>query len=186
MQIYNYDPLTLEFLFSGLADPDPLDAGNWLIPADATTIEPLPKIQNKVSCFNKDTESWEYKADYRGEVWYMLNGDKLTIERIDQLPEDSWTKEPPPPTPEQLSLTAKREKEKALATITVTTSSGKVFDGNETARSNMLSAITAANFIGQTTANWKLADNTIALVTLDEVHEALALSIQRVGEIVTA
>ncbi|TFW71512.1 hypothetical protein C3Y98_05290 [Methylotenera oryzisoli] len=96
----------------------------------------------------------------------------------------------PPPTQDELDelavIQAKKDKLLALNSITVTTSSGKIFDGNETARNNMLSAITAANFIGQTTANWKLADNTIALVTLDEVHEALALSIQRVGEIVTA
>lgn len=76
-------------------------------------------------------------------------------------------------------------KQEALKTLTVTTTSGKVFDGNETARVNMLSAITAAAIIGQTTANWKLADNTTALVTLDEIKEALTLAIKRVGEIVT-
>lgn len=109
MQIYNYDPLTLEFLSSGLADSDPLNAGNWLIPADATTIEPLPTIKNKVSCFNKDTECWEYKSDYRGEIWYMLNGDQLTIEIIGQQPEESWTKEPPLPTIESLISNKRNE-----------------------------------------------------------------------------
>ena len=81
---------------------------------------------------------------------------------------------------------AKILKEQALASITVTTTSGKVFDGNETARNNMLSAISSATFLNQTEAYWKLADNTVVLITLDELKEALALSIQRVGEIVTA
>ena len=92
----------------------------------------------------------------------------------------------PPPTAEQLQAQAKAEKLQALAAITVTTSSGKVFDGNETARINMLSAIQSATFLNQTQAGWKLADNTVAIVTVDEIKEALALSIQRVGEIVTA
>jgi len=110
--------------------------------------------------------------------------------KTDCTEDEDFTEEMPQQSQYQLdaeaAAEAKKVKLKALNSIIVTTGSGKVFDGNETARNNMLSAITAANFIGQTTANWKLADNTVALVTLDEVHEALALSIQRVGEIVTA
>jgi hypothetical protein len=92
----------------------------------------------------------------------------------------------PAPTAEELAAVAKVAKLAALDSITVTTSSGKVFDGNETARLNLLSAITASAIVGQTSANWKLADNTVQTVTLDELKEALTLAIQRVGEIVTA
>ena len=77
-------------------------------------------------------------------------------------------------------------KQQKLDSIIVTTQSGKEFDGNETARVNMLSALQAAELLGQTSAGWKLADNTVAIVTVNELKEALALSIQRVGEIVTA
>lgn len=77
-------------------------------------------------------------------------------------------------------------KEKALNTIVVTTQAGNTFDGNETARNNMMSAIMAAEIVGQTTSNWKMANNETVLITLDELKEALALSIQRVGEIVLA
>lgn len=77
-------------------------------------------------------------------------------------------------------------KNQQLAELTVTTSNGNVFDGNETARVNMLSAINASAFLNQTTANWKLADNTVVNITLDELKEALALSIQQVGIIVTS
>lgn len=73
-----------------------------------------------------------------------------------------------------------------LASITVTTQSGNTFDGNETARNNMMSAIMAAEIVGQATSNWKMANNETVLITLDELKEALALSIQRVGEIVLA
>ena len=61
---------------------------------------------------------------------------------------------------------------------------GKLFDGNETARTNMLSAILSADLIGKTEETWKLADNTTVLVTLMELKQALALAIQEVGRIV--
>jgi hypothetical protein len=75
-------------------------------------------------------------------------------------------------------------KTKALSGIKVTTSIGNTFDGNETARLNMVSAINSAQFLGLTEANWKLADNTVVPVTLAELQEALALSIQEVGRVV--
>lgn len=76
------------------------------------------------------------------------------------------------------------EKDYRLQTIKVTTTNGKTFDGNETARNNMLSAVTSAEFIGKTEEYWKLADNSTVLVQLPELKEALALAIQEVGNIV--
>ena len=81
-------------------------------------------------------------------------------------------------------LDKKAEKELRLSQIVVTTSNGNVLDGNETARNNMLSAIVSAELINKTEESWKLADNSIKLVSLDELKEALALSIQEVGNIV--
>ena len=85
----------------------------------------------------------------------------------------------------QLLEQKRAEKRAALDSIIVVTKSGKSFDGNETARVNMLSAITASEIIGQTKAGWKLADNTLAMVNVSEIKEALALSIIRVGQIVS-
>ena len=78
----------------------------------------------------------------------------------------------------------KQSKELALNSITVTTTNNNTFDGNETARGNMTSAILASEIIGKTEYTWKLADNTSAVVTVQELKEALALSIQEVGRIV--
>jgi hypothetical protein len=78
----------------------------------------------------------------------------------------------------------KSAKQEALNSITVTTTNGNTFDGNETARGNMTSAILSSVVIGKTEDTWKLADNTSAVITITELKEALALSIQEVGRIV--
>lgn len=81
---------------------------------------------------------------------------------------------------------AKVTKVTALSTLTVTTTSGKVFDGDETARIDMLTAINMAGLVGQTSTMWKLADNSIAEVTLAEMQEALLLALTKKGEIIGA
>ena len=83
----------------------------------------------------------------------------------------------------QTKIELKAAKELALNSITVTVN-GNSFDGNETARGNMTSAILSAEVIGKTEDTWKLADNTSAVITISELKEALALSIQEVGRIV--
>jgi hypothetical protein len=79
---------------------------------------------------------------------------------------------------------AKQAKLQALASITVTTQSGKVFDGKDLDQQRMVSAIMSADVVGITETYWKLADNSVAMVTLDELKEALALSIQALGVII--
>lgn len=48
----------------------------------------------------------------------------------------------------------------------------------------MLSAIQASSLLGLTTTMWKLNDNTTVEITLDELKEAHALSIQALGNII--
>ena len=84
----------------------------------------------------------------------------------------------------QIVQELKCAKTQALNTIVVTVND-KTFDGNENARTNMISAILSADLIGKTEETWKLADNTTVLVTLMELKQALALAIQEVGRIVS-
>ena len=77
----------------------------------------------------------------------------------------------------------KQAKEQALTQIVVEVEDMS-FDGNETARLNMISAIQASELLGQTESLWKLADNTVQTVTTAEIKQALALAIQEVGRIV--
>jgi len=71
----------------------------------------------------------------------------------------------------------------ALSQITVTTAAGNTFDGDDTARESMLSAIQASGFLGLTDSNWKLADNTWKVIGITELQEAHALAIQAKGAI---
>ena len=66
--------------------------------------------------------------------------------------------------------------------IKVTTSSNKTFDGDEKSQDRMARAINIASISGQTETQWKLADNTIVTVTLDELKEALSLAGKRMSE----
>lgn len=85
---------------------------------------------------------------------------------------------------EQTRLKIKATKGMELETLTVTTSNDNTFDGNDKARINMLSAIQASDISGVTETIWKLADNSAVLIDLNELKEALALSVQKVGEII--
>lgn len=84
---------------------------------------------------------------------------------------------------EKIKSELKSAKKTALDNIVVEVD-GKLFDGNESARLNIISAIQSSELFGLTENVWKLADNTSAVVTLDEIKTALALSIQEVGRIV--
>ena len=70
-----------------------------------------------------------------------------------------------------------------VAQIIVTTATGKVFDGDEKSQERILRAINIANITGDTTTQWKLADNTVVDVTREELKEALALAGKEMSKI---
>lgn len=59
MRIYHYNNETQEFIGEGTADRDPLVAGNWLIPARATTIAPPVNMNGRTRHFIGT--AWEYR-----------------------------------------------------------------------------------------------------------------------------
>lgn len=84
---------------------------------------------------------------------------------------------------QELDVKAKQDKQILLDSITVTTTSGKVFDGRDKDVLLMSGAIQAAEVLGLTEHSWKLHDNTVQVITITELKEALALAMQKIGEI---
>lgn len=58
MQIYHYHHVTGEFLGEGVADESPLEPGVFIIPAHATTIQPLEYREGMTRCFIDG--KWQY------------------------------------------------------------------------------------------------------------------------------
>lgn len=78
---------------------------------------------------------------------------------------------------------AKLVREEAVENTTVTTTTGKVFDGDETAQTRMARAIIGMQATGAATIVWVLADNTTTQATLAELTEALCLAGQAQADI---
>lgn len=84
---------------------------------------------------------------------------------------------------DRLAKEAQEAKQLALDTITVEVN-GKVFDGRDKDQTRMMAAIQASELLGIPTDEWKLHNDEVVEVTVDELKQALALSIQEVGRIV--
>lgn len=201
MKIHNYNNSTFEYEGEDMALESPLEEGVYLFPTFTTTIKPLKTKKGFAVCFDEISQKWKYVEDNRGKEAYSTNTkEKVEIDYLGAIKDehtllvpkkfDKWEKELQNWVEDeelknaQLGLEKKAKKLEDLNNLTVLTSKGNIFDGNETARSNMSSAILSAEFVGQTEANWKMADNSVKLISLEELKEALALSIQKVGEIV--
>lgn len=78
--------------------------------------------------------------------------------------------------PVRLREEAKTTRAAAVENIVVTTTTGKVFDGDETAQARMARAIISMQVTGAATIVWILADNTATQATLAELTEALCLA----------
>lgn len=77
---------------------------------------------------------------------------------------------------------AKKARDVAVAKIKVMVN-GKPFDGDEVAQGRMARAVAVADITGINTCQWKLADNSVASVTADELRQALSLSLQAQGDL---
>lgn len=84
---------------------------------------------------------------------------------------------------DRLNINIKSNKNETVSNIVVTVSTGRSFDGDEKSQDRMLRAINIASIAGQIDMQWKLADNTVVIVTLDELKEALALAVQEMSRI---
>lgn len=78
----------------------------------------------------------------------------------------------------------KSMRSKAIKEITVTTKSGKVFDGNEASQARIANALLVMQIKNENSKEWKLADNSIVDVTIQELIEALILSEKALADLI--
>ena len=92
MKIYNYDGQTKEFTDKGYAQPNPKKDGEFLLPSNATTLEPLEPKDGFAIVWNGT--SWEYVEDNRGKIWEKATAQELECELLGAL-DTPYTKIPP-------------------------------------------------------------------------------------------
>jgi hypothetical protein len=98
MIIYNYHPVTGIFLHRSNADIDPLNQGEYLVPAFATAKELIAEKEGYQRYF-KDS-AWHYVVDNIGTEYYDEEGTKHTITELgEEMPEDALLEAPPEPEP---------------------------------------------------------------------------------------
>lgn len=99
MLIYNYHPDSGEFMGASEADPNPVQPGDFIIPANATTIQP-PGDPSSGHAMAWDGKDWIEIEDHRGETWWTAAGESMTINKIGNPVDYELQAEPPPaPTP---------------------------------------------------------------------------------------
>lgn len=101
MRIWSYHPVTKELVGENVADPNPLESGEWLVPAFSTTVAPGEPRPGHVHVFNGT--SWADVPDCRGQTWWVadaeLNTESVTIDFIGDPVERELTNVEPPAPP---------------------------------------------------------------------------------------
>lgn len=77
MKIYNYNHKTFEYIGEGLADESPLEKGVYLIPANATELEP-PVFNNKLETCSFKENAWKIEKIILSENEAIIDGEVVT------------------------------------------------------------------------------------------------------------
>ena len=98
MQISHFDPVTGEYLGQGMADPDPMREGRFLLPAHSTIV-PAPETGLRESAiFDQATKAWNVVPDFRTTVLYStVDGTLVQVAGLG--PQPPSTTEIPRPSP---------------------------------------------------------------------------------------
>lgn len=136
--------------------------------------------------------TYKFNGKNYDSVWALRNAVWEESRIVFKTPtsKEEWTKigvryletevVPKPPTPQEESAKklsrAKRLRTVQVDTIVVTVN-GKKFNGDEYSQSRMVRIITANEHKPIQNIRWVLSDDTVADVTVDELKEALYLSV---------
>ena len=102
MDIYNYHPITGEYLYQSMADADPLEPGKYLLPAFSTDTKPPKTNSQEIAVF--DSGKWVKKSDYRKTCYWLPDGSEHRIDEIGATIPDGALLEAPSKPVEQLRI----------------------------------------------------------------------------------
>ncbi len=91
--IYSFNHVTGEFVGSDVARESPMEPGVYLIPANATDIEPCQVPDGSVPVFLNGR--WEVQEDHRNTVYWLPDGSQHVMNEIGALPQGASTTAPP-------------------------------------------------------------------------------------------
>lgn len=99
MKIYHFDPNTNELLGEGEATQSPLEKGVFLIPANATALEPPKSKKGKVVAFDGGAGAWTLVDDHRGKSLFSTStgAEKKITSLQETLNQEGFTTEKPEP-----------------------------------------------------------------------------------------
>lgn len=204
MKIYNYHPITGEYIGESHADESPLEQGVYLIPACATEVMP-PIVGEKEAAVFVDG-AWLVVKDYRRTTVYdTANREAVVVEKLGTLP-PNYTETPPPaditakwdsaarqwiadlPAMQNLKWDEIKAAREAAGNAPIEYL-GKLFDFDEKARNNLRDAVIAAQSASALSipfpdVSWTLYDNTTATLTHTELLAfPLQSGIVRIGAV---
>ena len=79
-----------------VADADPMQSENWLIPAGCIEAEPPEVKPEQAAKWQPEKKAWQYLPDYRGKTAYRTdNGQPETVETVGELPAHLTLTAPP-------------------------------------------------------------------------------------------
>ena len=75
------------YLCQAVADADPMQPENWLIPAGCVETEPPEVKPEQAAKWQPESKKWAYLPDYRGKTAYRTdNGQPETVQTVGELP----------------------------------------------------------------------------------------------------
>ncbi|NWE50348.1 tail fiber assembly protein [Pseudomonas gingeri] len=89
--VYVVDPVSRELIGTNHADPDPLDADNWLIPGFSYVDEPPAGKNGYAIVRSLDGNVWEYVQDNRGVVYRIADGQSIALSVLGAVPSEYTT-----------------------------------------------------------------------------------------------
>ncbi len=168
--VYTFDE---HGLFSGetRAEPSPREPGVWLLPPNATDIEPPHTGPHECAVWKNG--HWRIRYDYRGTVYWLPDGTRHDITETGRLPPEGALTQPPAPTLEQTRLIRlaglKAAFDRTLKEARCRSSCGFDADADEAAQLNVSGLIVALEAGGEKTVLFRDADNTFHEVTASQL-----------------